>query len=82
MDLRYLKSKYGDRIVFWGGGINTQKTLLFGTPFEVEEETKKNIRILKKGGGYICSAVHNIQPFVPVENIISFFQAINGKEII
>lgn len=78
MDLELLKRKYGNKVVFWGAGIDTQKTLPFGTPYEIEKETKKNIRILRKGGGFICSAVHNIQAFTPIENIISFFKSINN----
>ena len=78
MDLEFLKDKFGERIVFWGGGINPQKTFPFGTPEEVKEETKKNVSILSKNGGYICSAIHNIQSNTPVENIISFFKAVNG----
>lgn len=78
MELESLKSKFGDRIVFWGGGIDPQKTLPFGTKEEVEQETIENVKILSKGGGFICSAVHNIQAFTPVENIISFFRSINN----
>jgi len=78
MDLEFLKDKFGERIVFWGGGINPQKTFPFGTTEEVKSETKKNVGILSKNGGYICSAVHNIQINTPVENIISFFKAVNG----
>jgi len=78
MNLEILKENYGNRIVFWGGGINTQKTLPFGTPEEVIEETKRNVGILSKGGGFICAAVHNIQGPTPPENIIAFFKAINS----
>lgn len=77
MDLKALKDTYGERIVFWGGGIDTQKTLPFGSPDEVAAETKNNVRILSPGGGFVCSAVHNIQGPTPVENILAFFQAIN-----
>ena len=73
-----LKNEYGKKIVFWGGGINPQKTLPFGTPDEVSRETKENVRILSQGGGYICAAVHNIQGPTPVENIITFFRSINS----
>ena len=77
MDLRSLKDSFGKKVVFWGGGINTQKTLPFGSPEEVAEETKKNVSILSQDGGYVCSAVHNIQGLTPPENIIAFFKAIN-----
>jgi len=77
MDLKTLKDKFGNRLIFWGGGINPQKTLPFGTPEEIYDETKKNVTILSKDGGYICAAVHNIQGPTPPENIIAFFKAIN-----
>jgi len=78
MDLKKLKSKYGDRIVFWGGGVNSQKTLPFDTPEEIKEEVNRNVKILSKDGGFICSTVHNIQGPTPTENIIAFFKAINN----
>jgi uroporphyrinogen-III decarboxylase len=77
MDARTLKKTYGHKLVFNGGGIDTQKTLPFGTPEEVREETKRNVKILSQGGGYVCSTVHNIQGPTPVENILSFFRSIN-----
>ena len=77
MDLKFLKDTYGDRLVFWGGGVDPQKTLPFGTPEEVAAETSRNVGILSRGGGYVCAAVHNIQGPTPVENIIAFFRAIN-----
>jgi len=77
MDVASLKKNYGSRMVFWGGGVHPQKTLPFGTPEDVEKETMENVRVLSKGGGFICAAVHNIQAPVPVENILAFFRAIN-----
>ncbi|HER09966.1 MAG TPA: methyltransferase, partial [Bacteroides sp.] len=64
-------------IVFWGGGIDTQRTLPFGTPGEVYREVRKNIDILAPGGGFVFNAVHNIQSNVPVENILAMFRALN-----
>jgi len=78
MDLSFLKEKYGRKLVFWGGGINPQKTLPFGTPEEIEAEVKSNVRILAKDGGFVCASVHNIQGPTPAENIVAFFKAING----
>ena len=77
MDLKFLKNTYGENLVFWGGGVDPQKTLPFGSPEEVAEETRHNVSIMSKGGGYVCAAVHNIQgPTLP-ENIIAFFRAVN-----
>jgi len=77
MNPSFLKENYGDKLVFWGGGIDTQKTLPFGTPEDVEKETRENVSVLSKGGGYVCAAVHNIQGPTPVENICAFFRTIN-----
>jgi hypothetical protein len=79
MDLQTLKQKYGSRVTFWGGGVNPQKTMPFGTPEEVLEETRNNVRLLSKGGGFICGTVHNIQAPTPARNILAFFSAINGE---
>jgi uroporphyrinogen-III decarboxylase len=77
MDPQRLKKEFGNDIVFWGGGIDTQKTLPFGTPNEVYREVRKNIDILSPGGGFVFNSVHNIQSNVPVENILSMFRALN-----
>jgi hypothetical protein len=73
-----LKETYGDRIVFWGGGVDPQKTMPFGTPADVAEETRRNVEARSKGGGFVCAAVHNIQGPTPVENILAFFRSINA----
>jgi uroporphyrinogen-III decarboxylase len=77
MDPQFLKDKYGDKLVFWGGGIDTQKTLPFGTPDEVREETAERLGIFSKGGGYIFNPIHNIQAPTPVENIVAMFDSVN-----
>jgi uroporphyrinogen-III decarboxylase len=77
MDPMRLKKEFGKNIVFWGGGINTQRTLPFGTPEEVYRETRKNIDIFNQDGGYVFNTVHNIQSNVPVENILAMFKAVN-----
>jgi uroporphyrinogen decarboxylase len=74
MSPEYLKSTYGKDLTFWGGGINTQKTLCNGTPEEVREETKRNIDIFAPGGGFVFSPVHNIQDDVPIENFIAMWE--------
>jgi len=78
MELEFLKSRFGDKLVFWGGGVDPQKTLPFGTPEEVAGETRRNVSIMSEGGGFVCAAVHNIQGPTPPENIIAFFRAVNG----
>ncbi len=72
-----LKEKYGDRMTFWGGGIDTQTTLPFGTPDQVRREVQERIRVFAPGGGFVFNTVHNVQPGVPVENILAMYEAIN-----
>lgn len=76
MDPKMLKEKYGDKLVFWGGGIDTQRTLPFGTPEEVRKEVKERCQIFGKGGGFVFNTIHNIQSKVPIENLMAMFQAI------
>lgn len=82
MDPVQLKKKYGKDLIFWGGGINTQKVLPFAKPEEVREHVLKNCEILNKDGGFVFNTVHNIQANVPVENVVAMLEAIqefNGK---
>ena len=72
----HLKETFGDRITFWGGGVDTQKTLPFGTPSEVREEVLERCKVFSKNGGFIFNTVHNIQANTPVENIVSMLDAV------
>jgi len=76
MDPRELKRKYGDRLVFWGGGVDTQKTLPFGTPEEVRNEVRERLEILGQGGGFVFNPIHNVQANTPVENLLAMFEAV------
>ena len=76
MDARTLKSRFGKDLVFWGGGVDTQKTLPFGTPEEVYREVRERIAIFGAGGGYVFNSIHNVQALVPVENLLAVFRAI------
>ncbi len=69
-----LKSKFGNRITFWGGGVDTQATLPFGSPQEVREEVRERIRAFGPGGGFVFNAVHNIQALVPAENVLAMYR--------
>lgn len=71
-----LMKDFGGKIVFWGGGCDTQKVLPLGTPDEVTEHVKHNINVLGSGnGGFVFNQVHNIQQNVPVENVEAMFEA-------
>ncbi len=77
-----LKGDYGDRIVFWGGGVDTQKVLPFGTPDEVREQVLRHCEAFSGQGGYVFNTVHNIQARTPVENIMAMIGAVrefNGR---
>ena len=71
-----LKSRHGDRITFWGGGVNTQKTLPFGTPAEVRAEVLHRCEVFSPGGGFVFNSIHNIQALTPVENVIAMVEAL------
>jgi uroporphyrinogen-III decarboxylase len=64
-------------LVFWGGGVDTQKTLPFGTPRQVYDEVRERIEIFSRDSGFVFNSIHNIQSNVPLENIMAMFDAIN-----
>jgi len=76
MDPAELKQKYGDQIVFWGGGMDTQHVLPHGTPEEVRTMVKERMDILAPGGGYVFTTEHCLQRDVPVENLIAMIDAV------
>jgi len=76
MEPEKLKREFGDRITFWGAGVDTQQTLPFGTPEEVREEVLCRLDVLTPGGGFVFNPIHNIQPRTPPENIIAMFNAV------
>lgn len=73
MDRAALKKEFGKDMVFWGGAVDTQKTLPFGKPEQVAEEVREAIELLAPGGGYVFTQVHNIQMNTPPENILAMF---------
>jgi uroporphyrinogen decarboxylase len=73
MDPAALKSRYGQQIAFWGGGVDSQHILPVGTPEEVAADVRRNLQALMPGGGYVFNNVHNIQGEVPPENIVALF---------
>ncbi len=79
MDPDFLKKNYGDKFVFWGGGVDTQKTLPFGTPENIKEEVENNMLTFGKEGGFVFNTVHNIQPSVPIDNLVTMFETVREK---
>jgi uroporphyrinogen decarboxylase len=76
MDTKKLKAEFGDNLVFWGGGCDTQRILPRGTRGEIRDEVKRRIDDLAPGGGFVFSQVHNILPEVPPENIMAMYEAV------
>jgi uroporphyrinogen decarboxylase len=77
MEPTALKHDFGDALVFWGGGIDTQGVLPMGTPQEVKDDVRRNIEALAPGGGYVFNTVHNIQADVPSENLAALYEALS-----
>ena len=71
-----LKRDFGDALVFWGGGVDTQGVLPSGTPQQVRDDVRRNIEALAPGGGYVFNTVHNIQADVPPENVLAMWEAL------
>jgi len=76
MDPAELKRRFGERIVFWGGGADTQRTLPFGKPEEVRAEVRERIEVFGPGGGFVFNPVHNVQADTPVENVRAMYEAV------
>ncbi len=72
-----LKKKYGDRITFWGGGVDTQRTLPFGTPAQVKAEVLERLRIFMPGGGFVFTPIHNVQARTPLANFLAALDALD-----
>jgi len=75
MDPAMLKARFGDKVVFWGGGVDSQHVLPRGTTEQVRENVRANLEAFKPGGGYVFNNVHNIQADVPPENVLAMFDA-------
>lgn len=78
MDTNELKRRFGDRIIFWGGGVDTQGAFAFGTPEQVKEQVKRQVSILNENGGFVFNTVHNIQANVPFENVVAMLEALKA----
>ena len=76
MEAERLKEKFGARLAFWGGGIDTQKVLPFGTAAEVREQVLRRCEVFAKCGGFVFNSIHIVQARTPVENIVAMFDAV------
>jgi uroporphyrinogen decarboxylase len=74
LDQAALKRTYGDRLAFWGC-IGVQSTLPHGTPAQVRAAVREVIRTVGAGGGLVLGPTHSVEPDVPWENIVAFYEA-------
>jgi uroporphyrinogen-III decarboxylase len=76
MEPAELKAHFGDRLTFWGGGVDTQRTLPFGSPEEVRRQVLERCEVFAAGGGFVFNSIHNLQAGTPVANIVAMFDAV------
>ena len=82
MEAETLKERWGDKLIFWGGSVDTQATMPFGTPEQVRAQAEERLQVLGRDGGLVFCSIHNIQAKSPVENVIAFFEAAKGDRIV
>jgi uroporphyrinogen-III decarboxylase len=71
-----LKQEFGARLTFWGGGVDTQHTLPFGTPDEVRKEVCERLKTFGPGGGFVFNTTHNVQARLPIENVLAMYETV------
>jgi uroporphyrinogen-III decarboxylase len=71
-----LKQEFGAQVTFWGGGVDTQNTLPFGTADDVCKEVSSRLKNFGKGGGYVFNSIHNVQARVPIENVLAMYETV------
>lgn len=73
MDIYEIKRRYGDKLVL-DGTIGTQTTMPFGSAEEVRQTILSRVEDLGQDGALILSPTHVLEPEVPVENVLAFFE--------
>jgi uroporphyrinogen-III decarboxylase len=71
-----LKARFGDQVTFWGGGVDTQGVLPFGSPAEVRAQVRDRMHVFGANGGFVFNPSHNVQAGVPVENLLEMYRAV------
>lgn len=69
------KEKLRGRMSMWGGALNSQQTLPYGTVDEVVSEVKQVVSYLADGGGYVFNNTHNILAEIDPEKVIAMYRA-------
>ena len=76
MDPSVLKTRFGEQVTFWGGGVDTQHALPFGSPDEVRAQVRERLEIFGRGGGFVFNPIHNVQAKVPIENLLAMYETV------
>jgi uroporphyrinogen-III decarboxylase len=76
MDPAALAERFGEQVTFWGGGVDTQETLPFGTPEEIRTQVRERMQVFGRGGGFVFNPIHNVQAGIPTENLLSLYKAV------
>ena len=76
MEAEGLAERFGNQVTFWGGGVDTQQVLPFGTPEEIKAQVRERMKIFSRGGGFVFNPIHNVQAEVPVENLLALYEAV------
>jgi hypothetical protein len=78
MEPEILAAEFGARATFWGGGVDTQKTLPFGAPEQIRQEVRQRMAIFGPGGGFVFNPIHNVQAGIPIENLLALYEAVES----
>lgn len=81
MNPEELKGLYGGALTFCGM-ISTQHTLPFGTEADCRAEARHRLDVIARGGGYIFSPAHCMQPDTPINNILAIYEEALGRRLI
>jgi uroporphyrinogen decarboxylase len=76
MDPQRIKQRFGRHLAFWGGGVETQTTLPFGSVEDVRRQVRERVQLLGAGGGYVFAAIHNLQADIPPEKILAIYDTV------
>lgn len=77
MDPKGLKSRYGDRLCFWGGG-DFGDLLSRGTPADAARAARELLKIMRPRGGFVFHPASNLMPDAKPANVIAMFEAVTG----
>ena len=80
MDPETIRKACKGKLAFCGL-ISTQRTLPYGSMEDCRAEARHRLDVVAKGGGYIFSPAHCIQPDTPVENVLAIYEEALGKKL-